>query len=48
MTKWTTWYNNQNQTTRDWLDKQSIWNDRDMIICGGVCFLIGVFFGLFA
>ena len=46
MSKWTTWYENQNETTRAWLDKQAIWHDRDMVICGSVCFLIGLFFGI--
>lgn len=31
VTKFTSWYDNQNETTKAWLDKQAIWHDSDMI-----------------
>ena len=45
--KYTKWYDNQNETTKAWLDAQALWHDRDMVLCGCVCFLIGLFFGFF-
>ena len=26
-----TWYDNQNESTKAWLDKQPIWHDKDMV-----------------
>ena len=34
--------------TVEWLQKQSIWDDKDMIICGAVCFTLGIIAGLIA
>jgi hypothetical protein len=46
MSKYTRWYNNQSEATKAWLDKQSIWHDRDMVkavMFGSVIgFVIGV------
>ena len=39
-----TWTNHK--ATQEWLAKQSIWNDKDMIGCGAFCFILGLIFGL--
>lgn len=46
MSKFTSWYDQQNETTKAWLDKQAIWHDRDMVkaVLFGIMlgFIIGV------
>ena len=46
VTKWDTWYQNQNSTTKQWLDKQPIWHDRDMWMALGVGIIVGIVIGL--
>ena len=41
LTNWT-----NHKTTQEWLQNQAIWNDKDMIVCGAVCFAIGILVGL--
>lgn len=42
VTKFKSWYESQNDTTKAWLDKQAVWHDRDMWIS----FVIGILFGI--
>jgi F0F1-type ATP synthase assembly protein I len=42
MGKFTRWYDQQNETTRAWLDKQAIWHDKDMAFS----FVTGIMFGI--
>ena len=46
--KFTSWYDNQNETTKAWLNSQPIWNDKDMwvalFISTTIGFLVGLFF----
>jgi hypothetical protein len=34
------------KATEEWLAKQSIWNDKDMIVCGTFCLILGIICGL--
>tara|TARA_A200000159_G_C7315743_1_gene336619 strand:- start:1084 stop:1233 length:150 start_codon:yes stop_codon:yes gene_type:complete len=45
VTKFTSWYENQNETTRAWLDKQAIWHDSDMVKACCVGFIVGFILG---
>jgi hypothetical protein len=36
----------KHKTTQEWIQNQAIWNDKDMIVCGAVCFAIGILIGL--
>ena len=44
--KFTTWYDNQNETTKAWLDKQAIWHGKDMWMAFGAGILFGFLLGL--
>ena len=46
MSKFSTWYNNQNETTKAWLDKQALWHDKDMWVAFGIGILVGIMIGL--
>lgn len=46
VTKFKSWYESQNDTTKAWLDKQAIWHDRDMWMALGVGILIGLGVGI--
>ncbi len=39
-----TWTNHK--ATQVWLQKQAIWHDKDMVVCGAFCFVLGTIFGL--
>ncbi len=39
-------YWTDHKVTQEWLQKQAIWHDKDMVKCGAVCFVIGTIFGL--
>lgn len=41
------WYDNQNETTKAWLDSQPIWNDKDMWVALFIGITIGFLVGLF-
>ena len=45
MSKFTTWYDNQNETTKAWLDKQALWHDSDMVKAFTVGSVIGFIIG---
>lgn len=45
MGKYSTWYENQNATTKAWLDKQAIWHDSDMVKAFAVGSVIGFIIG---
>ena len=36
----------KHKTTQEWIQNQAIWNDKDMIVCGAVCFAIGILIGV--
>ena len=46
MTKWDKFYNNQNPTTKAWLDAQAKDFYRDVFAIGTPLFLLGATFGL--
>ena len=46
MSKFTNWYNQQNETTKIWLAKQPIWHDKDMFVSAMFGIFIGIFIGL--
>jgi hypothetical protein len=46
MNKWNVWYNSLSQNTRDCLEKQAIWTDRDIVKFSAVTFLVGLTLGL--
>ena len=46
MTKWEKFYNNQNATTRAWLDAQAKEDNRFALTIGIPTFLLGLVFGL--
>lgn len=46
MMKFSNWYNNQNETTKSWLDKQPIWHNKDMWMAFGTGIFLGMLTGL--
>ena len=45
MSKFRTWYDNQNEATKVWLNNQPIWHDKDMIGAFVVGLMLGIAIG---
>jgi len=45
MSKWTAWYDSLPAHTKRYLDKQAVWQDRDLFVFGAITFVIGIFVG---
>jgi len=46
MSKYTKWYDAQNETTKAYLDAQPIWHDKDLAFVGVIGLFIGLMIGL--
>lgn len=45
--KFSSWYDNQNETTKAWLDSQPIWHTKDMWVAVFIGITIGFLIGIF-
>ena len=44
--KWETWRNKLSPSTKDYLDKQPIWDDKDLYQAMACSFILGILVGL--
>ena len=45
--KWSNWWDNLPEHTKEYLDAQPIWHNKDMLICASVAFVLGLIVGGF-
>ena len=46
MTKWQQWYDSLSPSTKEYLEHQAIWTDRDLAKFAAIAFVAGVIIGI--
>jgi hypothetical protein len=48
MNKWTAWYDSLSPNTKQYLNTQAVWHDRDIFKFASIAFVLGIVVGVVA